>query len=49
MDAHKDSVKGLSSIQGLKQPGELITRGLENQNFLITVAFDCPEFNIYTY
>jgi hypothetical protein len=35
----------------LKQPGGLITRGVsaENKKFLVTAAFDKPEFKMWTF
>jgi len=51
MEAHCDSKVGISQIIELKQPGALITRGAssENKKFLVTTAFDKPEFKMWTF
>jgi hypothetical protein len=51
IDAHVGSVKGVSNMLKLKNPGPLITRGCtdETTQFLVTTAFDKPEFKIWQY
>jgi len=40
---------GISQIRELKNPGELITRDKNSdKRFLVTTAFDKPEFKIWT-
>jgi len=51
MEAHCDSAAGISQIIELKNPGSLITRGAsgERKKFLVTTAFDKPEFKMWTF
>jgi hypothetical protein len=51
MEAHADSKLGISQIIELKQPGGLITRGAscDEKKFLVTTAFDKPEFKMWTF
>lgn len=51
MQAHADSEAGISQIVELKNPGSLITRSTEetSKRFLVSTAFDKPEFKIWTF
>ena len=51
VEAHADSPAGISQIVELKQPGPLITRGVGDAStkFLVTTAFDKPEFKMWTF
>lgn len=49
INAHEESAMGISQIRELKTPGELITRDKNSdKRFLVTTAFDKPEFKIWT-
>ena len=51
MEAHADSAAGISCIIELKNPGPLITRSVdtEGKRFLVSTAFDKPEFKMWTF
>ena len=50
MEAHADSEAGISQIVELTRPGPLITRNAgAHKKFLVTTAFDKPEFKMWTF